>query len=105
VRVGTAMLFKFHNTRKDRCFPSHEAMAGWVGLDRRNVIKAIKQLERYGYLIVERGTGRSNAYRFIWAREAALDEESGDAADTSGVTLAPPGGDAPATSEVTLPTP
>ena len=107
VRVATAMLFKFHSTRKDLCFPSHDAIADWVGLDRRRVIEAIRQLEHFGYLIVERGTGRSNRYRFNFDVTLAplVEAGSGDANDTSGVTPATQGSDASITSEVTLPTP
>src|SRR4029077_20173877 len=96
VRVATAMLFKFHGTRTDQCFPSHEAVAEWVGLDRRRVIEAIRQLENYGYLIVERGTGRSNRYRFNFdvTLATSVDLEGGDASDTSVVTPATHGGDA-----------
>ena len=107
VRVATAMLFKFHNTRKDECFPSHDTIAEWVGLNRRRVIEAVKQLERFGYLIVERGTGRSNRYRFNFDVTLATLVEAGcgDANGPSGVTPATRGSDATITSEVTLPTP
>jgi Helix-turn-helix domain/DnaT DNA-binding domain len=99
--------FKFHSTRKDRCFPSHEAVAEWIGLTRRRVIEAIKELEQYGYVAVVRGHGRSNAYRFNFGVTLAtrIEAESGDANDISEVTPATQVSDASNTSEVTLPTP
>jgi len=75
------MIFRFDNTLKDKCFPSHDTIATWVGLKRRNVIGAIRQLECYGYLVVTRGIKRGNIYS--WMRADDYDGAYRDSAGAS----------------------
>ena len=46
VRVAVALLFKFHNTKQGKCFPSYETIAQAAGCGRRTAIRAVERLER-----------------------------------------------------------
>lgn len=85
VRVGTVLLFKFHNTKSGRCDPSYETLGKAAALKRRAAIKAVHQLEQFAWL-VKRPKGRRsrNSYQFAFRRvsqgvydDAPLDDSSG----------------------------
>lgn len=60
------VLCDFHNARTGQCNPSIETLAEATGLDRKTVMRALKELEEHGAISVERGGfGRSNRYTLL----------------------------------------
>jgi len=64
-RLTFAALDCFLDKRTGHCAPSFDRLAGWIGRDRRTVRRAIQQLERAGYIAVNRSTGRRNSYELL----------------------------------------
>jgi DNA-binding MarR family transcriptional regulator len=61
-KVAYALLLSYA-WNNDRVFPGQERMAEDMGLSRPNVTKAIGELERAGYLEIQRrGQGLTNVY-------------------------------------------
>lgn len=75
-------LLDHFNAKTRQCNPSFATLANGAGVDRRTAIRAVKRLEKDGWIAVEhRGPGvkgrrnTSNAFTFDWSR-------AGDTEDT-----------------------
>ena len=93
VRVAVVLLFKFHNTKRGKCFPSYETMAKAAGCGRRTAIRAVERLKRTGWLAVAPGhAGYSNRYAFptVVTAESLANAPTDDTPDTTVVTPASP---------------
>lgn len=64
-RLVFAALDCFLDKRTGRCAPSVDRLAGWVGFNRRTVLRALRELEAAGYIAIDRSCGRRNAYRLL----------------------------------------
>jgi DNA-binding transcriptional ArsR family regulator len=53
-----------HNATTGECYPGIAHLAEVLGIDRRNVRRAIHRLELAGIITVDRDRGRGNRYRF-----------------------------------------
>jgi DNA-binding MarR family transcriptional regulator len=67
-RVAAALIEHF-NRRTGRCDPSHARIAALLGVDRRTVIRAIRELSKKGYVVRTRhgGFNHRNSYAPCWA--------------------------------------
>jgi hypothetical protein len=94
VRVAVVLLFKFHNTKEGKCFPSYETIAQAAGCGRRTAIRAVERLKQTGWLAVAPGhAGYSNRYAFptVVTAESLANSPTDDTPDTTVVTPASPG--------------
>ena len=48
--------------RSGRCDPSIDRLAGWIGCSARHVKNLLRDLERAGYVRIDRSAGRRNSY-------------------------------------------
>lgn len=52
--------------QNDYCFPGQDRLAEDIGVVKRSVVTYLQELERAGYITVERrGQGKSNIYELI----------------------------------------
>lgn len=74
VKVGVMLVDRYHQQR-GYAYPSQAWLAAALRINDRTVRKAIEQLERGGWFLVEGEGGRNNACRYVpdWARAAAAD--------------------------------
>lgn len=60
--------------QNDYCFPGQDRLAADMGVAKRSVVTYLQELERAGFIIVERrGQGKSNIYELIlkpWRRKS-----------------------------------
>ncbi len=86
-------LVDYYNHRLGRAWPSYDTLANLSGCHRRTVIEAVKRLVTFGYIEVDKGSGRrSNYYRpnFSLIRKNTDGPEPGD-----GEAIAPVAGTTP----------
>jgi hypothetical protein len=64
--VVTVLLLKFHNSRTGQCNPSITAIGDALGRDRRNIIRAIEELGRSGWVEISttKGGSQRNTNRY-----------------------------------------
>jgi hypothetical protein len=64
------------NLKSGRCFVGHDTLAKGIGIERRSAMRLVAELERRGWLQVDRGGGRqkANGYRFIIPAETVTGE-------------------------------
>jgi hypothetical protein len=61
-RLLFAALDSFLDKRTGSCSPSLNRLAGWIGCSSRHVKNLLKDLERAGYVRIDRSAGRRNSY-------------------------------------------
>ena len=66
--AAVALVFKFHNNRRDLCNPSFVAIGRIVGRKRRSTIDAVQELQDAGWLRVRstKGGSKSNTNNFVF---------------------------------------
>jgi hypothetical protein len=84
-RLLFAALDAHLDKRTGWCAPPIDRLAAWLGRDRRNVRRALRQLEAAGYIAVDRSCGRRNAYRLL----PTGGETGGEIAPGTGGEIAP----------------
>lgn len=61
-KLAYAMLLRYA-WQNDYCFPGQERLAEAMGVTRQSVITYLKELQKAGYIAIERrGQGKSNVY-------------------------------------------
>lgn len=68
-RVGAALLDHF-NRKTGRCDPSLATLAAILGISRRTVVRAVKDLAAFGFIkkVRHRGNHQTNQYTPVWPR-------------------------------------
>ncbi len=91
LRVAWLVLSRYLNARSLVAWPSAETLAGDLGSSLRNVWRAIEQLTKQRWFVIERGGGRghSNVYSANFERVTELSPFPAQTATGTGDTLSP----------------
>jgi hypothetical protein len=69
-KIVAARLLDHCNSKTELCIPSYKCLAEGTGMGKRSVMKAVKELEKRGVIIVRRRKGTSNSFKFNWQMAA-----------------------------------